>query len=143
MLLGAGEAEGFAMDHLRSFLRADSGHGNATLTVNERFEMASPVTATSSPAYQVVQQAILETLAHDRVSTSACHTALWSARLLLYTLVSLMPGSEECNMCIAEALLVVSRMCSACGCLSATPRLRPYWGGLQILFSKAACMHWH
>ena len=60
------------MDHLRSFLAAD-GHGNATLTVNERFEMASAVTPTGSRAFQVVQQAILEVLARDRVrKDTAC-----------------------------------------------------------------------
>ena len=64
----AGETEDFALDYLRGFLRGDAKFGNATLTVQERFEVASPVTPPDGPAFRLLRQAIMETLANeDRV----------------------------------------------------------------------------
>ncbi len=63
----AGEEEGFAEKYLQGFLKGDDKHGASGLKVHERFEMASTVTPVDSRAFALVRQAILETLAKDRV----------------------------------------------------------------------------
>ena len=55
------------MDYLRGLLGDDAKFGNATLTPQERFELASPVTSAGSAAFRLLQRAILETLGRDRV----------------------------------------------------------------------------
>ncbi len=63
----AGEEEDFAQRYLQAFLKGDGKHGKSSLHVRERFEMASAVTPVNSTAFALVRQAILETLARDRV----------------------------------------------------------------------------
>jgi hypothetical protein len=55
------------MDYLRGLLGGDAKFGNATLTPQDRFELASPVTAADGAAFRLLQRAILETLGRDRV----------------------------------------------------------------------------
>ena len=77
LLRDAGEREDFALEYLRGFLRGDAKLGNATLTVQERFELASPVTAPDGPAFRLLRQAIMETLAReDRVRVACAHCML-------------------------------------------------------------------
>lgn len=66
-VLIAGEEESFAMDYLRGLLGGDARFGNATLTPQDRFELASQVTPADSAAFQLLQRAILETLCRNRV----------------------------------------------------------------------------
>ncbi len=80
---GAGEEEDFAQKYLQAFLRGDAKHGNSSLHVHERFEMASAVTPVNSSAFAMVRRAILETLAKDRVRSSPTFTYTFSFTILL------------------------------------------------------------
>ncbi len=60
------------MRYLGGFLGGDASFGNVTLTMHERFELASPVTLHTGAAFQLLRRAAMETLARDRVRRSCC-----------------------------------------------------------------------
>ena len=68
-----GEAEDFAERYLQSVLPKQA---DVVVRMHERHEMASAVTPVTGSAFAIINQAIQETLARDRVSIRS--SVMWS-----------------------------------------------------------------